>query len=128
MGLGEGIRKHGFRKWYERELIQGHAHLVLTILCAIGLLSVFEVFRSATLGEKLFDLGALALFATVGIWSLRRYLYLLMHAEHTANQAVCAKCEAYGRLAVAQEDPGGRRLTVRCKRCGHEWPIIDRPD
>ncbi|MCU0773676.1 MAG: hypothetical protein MUC74_03975 [Ideonella sp.] len=128
MGLGEGIRKHGFRKWYERELIQGHAHLVLTILCAIGLLSVFEVFSTATLREKLFDVGALALFATVGIWSLRRYLYLLMHAEHTANQAVCAKCETYGRLAIAHEDPGYRRLTVRCKRCGHEWPIIDGPD
>ena len=37
MKLADGIRKHGFRKWYERELLQSHAHLVLTFLCAIGL-------------------------------------------------------------------------------------------
>jgi predicted Zn finger-like uncharacterized protein len=125
MHLAEGIRKHGFRKWYERELIQSHMHLILTILCAIGLLSVFEVFRTATLGEKLFDLGAIGLFAGVGIWSLRRYLYLLMHAENTANQAVCSSCQAYGRLAIAQEEAGGRRLMVRCTRCNHQWRMTD---
>ena len=42
MKLAEGIRKHGFRKWYERELLQSHAHLVLTFLCAIGLFAAFE--------------------------------------------------------------------------------------
>ena len=128
MQLAEGIRKHGFRKWYERELIQSHAHLVLTILCTIGLLSVFEVFRKATPGEKLFDLGAIALFAAVGVWALRRYLYLLMHAENSANQAVCSACEAYGRLAVAAEEAHGRRLRVRCTRCGHEWRMLDGDD
>jgi hypothetical protein len=29
MKLAEGIRKHGFRKWYERELLQSHAHMLL---------------------------------------------------------------------------------------------------
>jgi ABC-type nickel/cobalt efflux system permease component RcnA len=125
MGLGEGIRKHGFRKWYERELIQSHAHLVLTLLCSIGLLSVFEIFRSATMSEKLFDLGAALLFGGVGVWSLRRYLYLLMHAENSANQAVCAQCETYGRLTIAREEAGGRRLLVQCKRCGHQWRMVD---
>ena len=37
MKLADGIRKHGFRKWYERELLQSHAHLVLTFLCAMGI-------------------------------------------------------------------------------------------
>jgi hypothetical protein len=36
MKLAEGIRRHGFRKWYERELLQSHAHLVLCFLCVIG--------------------------------------------------------------------------------------------
>jgi predicted Zn finger-like uncharacterized protein len=128
MQLAEGIRKHGFRKWYERELIQSHVHLVLTILCTIGLLSAFEVFRAASLGEKLFDIGAIALFAAVGVWSLRRYLYLLMHAEATANQAVCEACQTYGRLAITQEEAGGRRLTVRCTRCNHQWRMTDGDD
>jgi hypothetical protein len=35
--LADGIRKHGFRKWYERELLQSHAHLVLTFLSVLGL-------------------------------------------------------------------------------------------
>ena len=49
MKLAEGIRKHGFRKWYERELLQSHAHLLLTFLCMIGLFAAFEAlgrFRS----------------------------------------------------------------------------------
>ena len=31
----------------------------------------------------------------VGVYSLRRYLYLLMRAEAVANQAVCPKCQTY---------------------------------
>ncbi len=33
MGLAEGIRKHGFRKWYERELLQSHLHMLLLLFC-----------------------------------------------------------------------------------------------
>ena len=42
MRLRDGIRRHGFRKWYKRELLQSHAHLALTFLCAIGLFAAFE--------------------------------------------------------------------------------------
>ena len=47
MNLAEGIRKHGFRKWYERELMQSHAHMLLLLFCTIGLLGAFEVFNRA---------------------------------------------------------------------------------
>jgi hypothetical protein len=30
--LYDGIRKVGFRKWYERELLSSHAHMVLAFL------------------------------------------------------------------------------------------------
>jgi len=51
--LAAGIRKHGFRKWYERELISSHVHLVLTFLAMIGLLGSFEVYdRRAPLADQ----------------------------------------------------------------------------
>jgi hypothetical protein len=34
--LVDGIRKLGFRKWYERELTRSHLRLVLVLLCASG--------------------------------------------------------------------------------------------
>jgi hypothetical protein len=124
MGLAEGIRKHGFRKWYERELISSHAHLLLTLLCAIGLFATFELYsRFASASEQLTDFGAVLLLSIVGVWSLRRYLYLLMHAETTANQAVCPECKTYGRFELAGEEEPEHAVRVRCRHCKHEWPI-----
>jgi predicted Zn finger-like uncharacterized protein len=124
MGLAEGIRKHGFRKWYERELMQSHLHMLLLLFCAIGLLGAFEVFsRSATVADQLSVALSVLLCIGIGMWSMRRYLYLLLHAERVANQAVCAQCQTYGRLAVLHVDSPANTVGVRCKHCGHEWPI-----
>lgn len=124
MRLAEGIRRHGFRKWYERELMRSHLHMLLLLFCAIGLLGAFELFsRTAPLSEQLNAMFSVLLCAGVGVWSLRRYLYLLMHAEEVAHQAVCAQCKAYGRLAVLQVEAASERVSVRCKQCGHSWPI-----
>jgi predicted Zn finger-like uncharacterized protein len=91
------------------------------------LLGAFEAFSaSAPLLEQLTNLAAILLCSAVGIWALRRYLYLLMHAEATASQAVCPHCKTYGRIAVAQEPkPQHNEVHVRCRQCGHEWPIED---
>ena len=124
MHLAEGIRKHGFRKWYERELLQSHAHLALTFVCGIGVAASMELaFKSRGLSDGLPDWAAVALCASVGIWALRRYLYLLSHAEAVANQADCPHCKAYGRLTLVKGDAGGDRVRVGCRRCGHEWHI-----
>lgn len=124
MHLPDGLRKHGFRKWYERELIQSHAHLVLTFICMIGVFAAFEVFsRNASVNDRLTNIATVLLCAAVGVWALRRYLYLLTHAEATAHQAVCPKCEAYGRFKLVSEDAREARVTVRCRGCEHQWPI-----
>lgn len=124
MQLVEGIRKHGFRKWYERQLLQSHAHMLLLFVCAIGLLATFGAFsRNQPLLDLLLDIGMVLLFVAVGLWSLRRYLYLLMHAEQVANQAVCSQCKAYGRLSVVEVDRGGERVRVCCTKCQHRWDI-----
>ena len=128
MKLLEGIRKHGFRKWYERELIASHAYLVLLFFCAIGLLASFSVYsRSAPWVDRALDAAGIGLCAAVGMWSLRRYLHLLTHAEQVASQAVCSQCKTYGRLAIAAgQSRGGDSTLVRCRKCEHEWAIVDQ--
>jgi hypothetical protein len=126
MDLAEGIRKHGFRKWYERELLQGHAHLVLTFLCMIGVFAAVEALRSASdRADQAIDLAAILVCAGIGVWALRRYLYLLNHAEAAAHQADCPQCKAYGRFTVEAEDGREGSLRVCCRKCSHRWTIFD---
>lgn len=121
--LAEGVRRFGFRKWYERELLSSHAHLLLTLLCSIALIGMLEVFQGGTLEEKLLDVLLFIASAAIGLWALRRYLYLLMHAEEVANQANCPGCGAYARFEVLHEDRPRGRTSVRCRGCAHEWII-----
>lgn len=124
MRLADGIRKHGFRKWYERELLQSHAHLTLTFLCMLGVFMGFEgTLHFHSLADRLTDLLAIVVCGATGLWALRRYLYLLNHAEAVANQADCSSCGTYGRLRLVHEERESGRVGVRCGKCGHEWRI-----
>jgi hypothetical protein len=118
MKLADGIRKHGFRKWYERELLQSHAHLVLTFLCLLGLFAAFE---GAWRYRDWSDAAAGLACAAIGAWALRRYLRLLTTAEAVANQADCPRCKAYGRLELMRAN--GEVVRVRCRACQHEWDM-----
>ena len=121
--LADGIRRVGFRKWYERELLSSHAHMLLAFLCVIGLMASMEAFHGASpegkLGNVLFIIGS----AAVGLWALRRYLFLLMHAEEVANQATCPQCNSYGSLALLAEDRRTGDALVSCKKCAHQWTM-----
>ena len=122
MRLAEGIRRHGFRKWYERQLLQSHGHLVLTFLCMVGVFAAMEAMRVApSWGERVEEILTAALCTGTGVWALRRYLHLLSHAELAAHQAECPQCKAYGRLDLVQSDDTGERVVVRCRGCGHGW-------
>jgi hypothetical protein len=124
MKLADGIRKHGFRKWYENQLLQSHAHLALTFLCMIGVFMAFEAAsRFTTVYDRIVDLIAVPVCAGVGVWALRRYLFLLKHAELVAHQADCPRCGTYGRLALVRPDTHADSIDVRCRQCGHEWRI-----
>jgi hypothetical protein len=65
----------------------------------------------------------------VALWALRRYLYLLMHAEELANQANCGQCQAYGLLKLQEVEDrrlaAQRLVPVCCKRCGFRWNLQD---
>jgi len=121
--LAEGLRTIGFRKWYERELMSSHAHMLLALLSTIALMAIMELFHGATLSQKLLDAGLFILSGGVALWALRRYLYLLSHAEAVANQANCPQCTEYGRLSLVEEDRRNGQLLVRCRKCSHEWTL-----
>lgn len=124
----QALRRHGFRKWYERELLSGHAHMLLAFLCVIGLMASIEAFQGADLSGRLLDVGMVLVCAAMGLWALRRYLYLLMHAEAVANQATCGQCGIYGAIepqANPEESSASPGSPVRCRRCGHGWTILD---
>ena len=124
MTLAQGIRTVGFRKWYERRLLTGHAHLALVLMAVLGVMMALEAgTRYANASERLFDWAVAAVCAAGGLWALRRYLYLLTHAESVANQADCPQCKAYGRLDLVTSDAAGQSVTVRCRQCGHVWHI-----
>jgi len=126
MKLAESIRKHGFRKWYERELLQSHAHLVLTFLCMIGIFAAFEALgNNRNWLDQATDIAAILACVAIGVWALRRYLYFLNHAEATAHQADCPECKAYGSFTVEGEDLREQTLLVCCRKCRHRWKIID---
>ncbi|MBL8336129.1 MAG: hypothetical protein U1F00_22710 [Rhodoferax sp.] len=121
--LADGIRRVGFRKWYERELLSSHAHMLLAFLCVIALMAAMEAFQGASQGGKLANATFVLISGGIGVWSLRRYLYLLMHAEQVADQANCPNCKAYGNLSLVEEDRRTGDSRVCCRQCGHTWTI-----
>ncbi|NIM40414.1 MAG: hypothetical protein GTN84_03005 [Hydrogenophaga sp.] len=129
--LAEGIRRLGFRKWYERELLSSHAHMALAVVAAVAMLASFEAFNGASASEKLLNTAFVVLTGGVTLWALNRYVYLLMHAEELANQANCPRCHAYGQLRLSERPARRDReqrphlVPVCCQRCAFEWDMDD---
>jgi hypothetical protein len=121
--LATGIQTIGFRRWYERELLSGHAHLVLLLLAVVGVMACLEVMPTLTAAERLLYGCYVLACAAIGVCALRRYLYLLMRAEAIANQANCPGCGAYGRLRLGQGPHRSDVTLVQCRGCGQEWTI-----
>ena len=135
MELAEGIRRVGFARWYERQLIEAHLYLVTAFLCLILLTACLEGFSMRAPGpEPLLRLIGMLAGVCGGVWAVRRYGAILGIAESAAGQSVCKKCATYARLEVigagllAPPARESRRsgvplphLAVRCRTCGHEW-------
>jgi hypothetical protein len=124
LSTGERMRQIGFRKWYERQLMLSHAHLVLLLLAVLALLGGVEAFsRSKPWTDQILIAACVLAGIAISVLALRRYLFLLNHAEWVADQAVCRQCERYALWDLTAEEHGGRRLNVRCRHCRHEWQI-----
>lgn len=129
MPLDESLRRSGFRRWYERQLIEGHAWLVTAFLALIMIAVALEAveFRASFVNAL-----ALVVVALCGGWlvifAIQRFRALLGRAEALAAQAVCSECRAYGRFDVVQARDSsttlsGRSVRVRCRGCAHEWQM-----
>lgn len=134
MKVADYIHRHGFRRWYERQLIESHAYLTLAFLALILLASGIEVLGDAKGGFNYLGLlSAAALGGTLMLIAWRRFTVLLARAEQFAESASCPGCQAWGKFrvlgqeSVLDDDPpeSGRPnwLKVRCARCGHEWRL-----
>lgn len=129
MVLDDALRRGGFRRWYERQLIESHAWLVTAFLALIMMALALEVVE---FDRPFATVGALVAIAAVGgalvVYAFQRFRLLMTRAEVLASQAVCAACRSYGRFEVVQardstESISGRNVRVRCRGCAHEWNI-----
>ncbi len=132
------IRTRGFRRWYERQLIECHAWLITCFLGIIATASGIEIFGQHSVGSR--STGTLLVFAGIatGLLSWHRYRSMLEIAERLGERAICPGCGTYAKFRVLDSGPtpmpdGGDPdidslgssvwLRVRCKRCDREWTL-----
>lgn len=112
------IEKMGFRRWYERQLLESHAWLVSCILCALAICAVLELvgFRVNSLAS-LVTLFFVYVAGVMGWHSLKRYRAIMAEAERLSEQSTCRSCRTYAAFDITGEVP----LRARCRKCGNEW-------
>jgi hypothetical protein len=140
MDIVRSIDKLGFRRWYERQLIEGHGYLITCFLCMITVAATLESFASREALSGRIAMAVTAFFAgAVGYFAWVRYRAIMLRAEWLGDHATCPQCRVYGRFRIV--DTHSRRvprvdvesapfppdeaplLGVQCKKCGHRWTI-----
>lgn len=115
----ERIRRLGFRRWHERELIAGHGWLVV---CFVSMIMVAAGLELLSIGEGVVEFLADSLLVGGGGWlgwfAWRRYRAAMQLAGSVSEQAVCARCGHYGFRAG---EARGERLRADCPRCDNHW-------
>jgi len=124
----DGIRRYGFRKWYERQLVESHLFLVTALLALVAMASGLELLSiRETASDAAFAAAVVVAGAGLAWFSWRRYAALMMLAEHVGHQAQCPGCRRQGFRALPPDESAapGRpdALLACCRGCGHRWPI-----
>lgn len=119
----DSLNRIGFKRWYERQLMSGHAHLVLCLFGLLGVMGGAEAFTRVAqdLADKLLDAAVIAVSAAIGVWALRQYAQRMALAEFVASQATCPGCGTYGRLKGLCAH--GEGTQVECLKCARRWDI-----
>lgn len=135
MKVAEEIRRLGFRRWYERQLLVSHGYLVVAFLALILLLAGIEGmdYLRRSVGFYLLVAVGAAAAGTLMFIAWRRFNVLLARAELFAENAECPRCRTWGKFRViaaepsAADDPpeAGRPhwMKVKCTVCGNEWKL-----
>ena len=122
------LRKLGFRRWYERLLIEAHAWLVTCFLAIVLAVALFETHNDTPAQLPRIALLTAAAFSTLGAWAAyRRYFTALQRAESFGEGAVCPQCGAYARFHVesVRENEAGdvTRVAACCRKCQRQWQL-----
>lgn len=120
LDAARSIARLGFRRWYERQLIESHAWLVSCLLCGIAIAVCLEMVSLRDPGTALVTLVFIFTAGFVIVHGLRRYQVLMTLAEQLASHSTCTACHSYARFRAMDENP---RMKVQCRKCGHEWTI-----
>jgi hypothetical protein len=111
------IGRLGFRRWYERRLIEGHAWLISCFLCALGIAASLEGI-SLKRPEAIPVLAFVFVAGLVCWYALQRYRAIMDEAERLGERSTCGACRAYATFKVLGDYP---KMNVRCRKCGNEW-------
>lgn len=127
LNVAEGIRRLGFRRWYERQLIESHVYFITAFLSLIVVIAGIEGYSaSATGSSRLMMVAVVVGGVLVCGWSFHRYQLMLGRAVRAAEHSKCAKCATYGAFEIvrpSEELKTGSNVTVRCRKCAHEWRL-----
>ena len=120
MEPADSIRRLGFARWYERRLIEGHLWFVSGFMCMIAIAACMEELSfKGSVARLLFYALIVAASAAIGIFGLVRYQTILVEAERLGEHATCGGCGAYARFRLISQSE------VRCRKCEHEWRLIE---
>lgn len=116
------IGKLGFRRWHERQLLEGHLWLATGLLCsvAVGVLVEAVSFHGPLL-ERIATLATAFAAGLVACYAFNAYARIVIRAQRLADRSTCARCGSYGRYALVAASQ--EAMSVRCRDCGHEWRI-----
>ena len=122
MEPARSIERLGFKRWYERQLIESHAWLVSCILCGLAIAATLEVtgFRLTSFVGFL-ALGFVYVAGLLCWHSLKRYRAIMLEAERLSEQSTCKACRTYAAFSITAAHP---RMSVRCQKCAHEWTLL----
>lgn len=130
------IRTRGFKRWYERQLIECHAWLVSCFLGIICSASGLEVMSQGGTGSRLTGVLLALAGAVMTLLSWHRYRSMLAIAERLGERAVCPDCGAYSKFRIVASGPSpmpdggdpdidalGEKIWLRaqCRKCNREW-------
>ena len=120
MEPADSIRRLGFNRWYERQLIEGHAWFVSGFVCMIAVAACVEELSFRGSAWRFLAYAALVLASgLVGIYGIVRYQRILVQAERIGEQATCPGCGTYARFKLFAD------CVAHCRKCDREWRLID---
>jgi len=115
----DSIVRIGFRRWYERQLIEAHAWFITCFMCMIAIAACMEELNfRGPLPRLLTYVTFVVAAGAIGIYGLRRFQDIMVQAESLGEHATCKGCGAYARFRMISASE------ARCRMCAHEWRLI----